>query len=77
MRTNAEIKAHRNALMGIMLHFAAILGLEKLTAKERQEGESMISQLEGEIELCSWILGDIDYTWLTVDKPNTFDFGAN
>ncbi len=77
MRTNDEIKAHRTALMGILLQTEAALAMGTLTTKEHQEGEFLIRQFEGEIELCSWILGDINYTWLTADNERPFDFGAN
>jgi hypothetical protein len=68
MRTNDEINGHRNALMGLLLKTEAHLQMGKYTAKQRQEGEALICQFEGEIELCSWMLGEVPYTWL--DMPD-------
>lgn len=78
MRTNDEIKGHRDALVALLDQTDTHLHIAKLTVTERQEGEFLIRQLEGEIELCSWMLGDIPFTWLTVDDgPSAFDFGVN
>jgi hypothetical protein len=64
--------------MGIMLQTDAHLHIGKLTAKERQEGEFLLRQIEGEIELCCWVLGDVPYNWLNMPAEGTeFDFGAN